>query len=373
MPIAPRFCCSAIVPLLAIIVGCTADGPGDGDSGDKVVNVYNWADYVAPDTIEKFEAEYGIKVNYDTYDSSEVIDVKLMAGNSGYDVVVHSSQFSSRLAPIGVYQKLDYSKLPNIKNLDQDLIRKIDVYPATRGYTVPYHWGTTGYLWNVDMVRERLPDHPMDSADVLFDPEVISKLADCGVSFLDGPTDVFPLVLAYLGRDPNAVDDESLALAEKALKAVRPYVRYFSNQMMLTDVPNKEICVAMSWSGDYIQAAKRAEEAGIDIELRYTAPKEGSGLWVDGLYIPADAPHKDNAYQFINFILRADIAADIVNTVYYANANKASWGLLGSDILDNPAIFPDDATWKILFPVLNGDPKQERPRTRAFTSVKAGL
>ena len=373
MPVPLRFRFIVLTALPAIAAGCTHDSTGAGDVDDNVVNVYNWADYIAPDTVDKFEAEYGVKVNYDIYDSSEVIDVKMLAGNSGYDVVVHSSQFSSRLVPIGVYEKLDYSRLPNIRNLDPELMKKLDVYPSTHGYTVPYHWGTTGYAWNVEMVRERLPDHPMDSADILFEPELISRLADCGVSFLDGATDVFPLVLAYLGRDPNAVDDESLALAEEKLKAVRPYVRYFSNQMMMTDLPNKEICVAMSWSGDYIQAAKRAKEAGIDVELRYTMPKEGTGLWVDGLYIPADAPHKDNAYKFINFLLRADIAADIVNEVYYANSNRASWELLSPEILQNPDIFPNEETWKIMFPVLNGDPKQERPRTRAFASVKAGL
>ncbi|MDH5502160.1 MAG: polyamine ABC transporter substrate-binding protein, partial [Gammaproteobacteria bacterium] len=342
-------------------------------SSERVVNVYNWADYVAPDTIEKFEAEYGIKVNYDLYDSSEVIDVKMLAGNSGYDVVVHSSQFSSRLTPIGVYEKLDYSKIPNVKYLDREIIARTDSYEKTVGYSMPYHWGSTGYAWNVEMVRARLPDHPMDSADVLFDPAVISKLADCGVSFLDGPTDLIPMVLAYLGRDPNAVDDENLAAAEQALKAVRPYVRYFSNQKMMMDLPNKEVCVAMSWSGDYVQAALRAKEAGISIELRYTLPKEGSGLWVDGIYIPADAPHKDNAYAFINFLTRPDIAADISNFVNYANSNKGAREFMRPDLLSNPAIYPTEEGWKVLFPILTVDPKRERPRTRVFARVKSGI
>jgi putrescine transport system substrate-binding protein len=297
----------------------------------------------------------------------------LLAGNSGYDVIVHSNQFSSRLTPIGVYEKLDFSKLPNIKHLDQDLIEKIDVYEKTRGYTVPYHWGTTGYAWNVEMVRARLPDHPMDSGDVLFDPEVISKLADCGVSLLDGATDLLPMVLAYLGRDPNGVDDESLAAAEAQLKLVRPYVRYFSNEKMQVDLPNREVCVAMSWSGDYATAEKSAREAGIDIELRYTAPKEGTGLWVDGLYIPSDAPHKDNAYLFINFLMRPDIAADIVNSVFYPNSNKSSREFIHPEILNNPAIYPDEKTMATTYPILPADPKRERPRTRTFSRVKSGL
>ncbi|MDH3532012.1 MAG: extracellular solute-binding protein [Gammaproteobacteria bacterium] len=365
---------SAILPgLLACLLCVTGCGNG-ADTGNptKVVNVYNWADYIAPDTIGKFQAEYGIKVNYDTYDSSEVVDVKLLAGGSGYDVVVHSNQFSSRLAPIGVFEKLDFSRLDNMRNLDAETMRKIE-YAPVREYNVPYHWGSTGYAWNAAMVRERLPDHPMDSSDVLFDPEVVSRLADCGVTLLDGPTDIFPMVLAYLGRDPNAVDDESLAVAEAQLKSVRPYIRYFSNQKMLSDLPNKEVCVAMSWSGDYAQAAARAAEAGIDIDLRYTAPREGSGLWVDGLYIPSDAPNKDNAYLFLNFMLRPDIAAANATQVNYANANRASWQLLAPELLNNPAVFPDEAIWEILYPVKTADPKRERPRTRAFARAKSGI
>ncbi len=357
---------------LLLLVACSGD-PNTAAGGSDVVNIYNWADYVAPDTLKNFETEYGIKVNYDIYDSSEVVDVKLLAGNSGYDIVVHSNQFSSRLAPIGIFTKLDKTKFTNIDNLDPEVMASIGVYKEVEDYQLPYHWGTTGYAWNVDMVRERLPDHPMDSADVLFDPAVVSKLADCGVSLLDGSTDLFPMVLAYLGRDPSAVDDESLAAAEAQLKLVRPYIRYFSNQKMISDLPNKEVCVAMSWSGDFAQAATRAAEAGVDIELRYTVPKEGSGLWVDGLYIPSDAPHKDNAYLFLDYLLRAKVAADIANTVYYANANGASWKLMKPEIVNNPSIFPDEDTWKRLYPILSPDPKRERPRTRAFARVKSGL
>ena len=358
--------------VVALLPGCSGDAAQTA-RGAAVVNVYNWADYVAPDTLENFEAEYGIKVNYDIYDSSEVIDVKLLAGNSGYDVVVHSNQFSSRLAPIGVFRKLDPSRLSNIGNLDPDVMAQIDSYPAVRGYYVPYHWGSTGYAWNVDMVRARLPDHPMDSADVLFDPDVVSKLADCGVTLLDGTTDLFPMVLAYLGLDPNATDEASIAAAEAQLKKVRPYIRYFSNQKMISDLPNKEVCVAMSWSGDYAQAAARAEDAGIDIDLRYTMPKEGSGLWIDGLYIPADAPHVDNAYLFIDYLLRADVAADIANTVFYANANRASWPFVKPEIRNDKAIFPDESNWDELYPILSAPPKDERPRTRAFARVKSGI
>ena len=357
----------------ALALSACGDSSGDAGAGENVLNVYNWADYIGPDTLASFEAEYGIEVNYDTYDSTAIVDAKLLAGNTGYDLIVHSNQFSSRLTGLGIYEKLDMSKLDNAANLDPETMAKIDNYEKVRGYTLPYHWGSTGFAWNVDLVRERLPDHPMDSADVLFDPEVVSKLADCGVSLLNGTTDIFPMVLAYLGRDPNSVDDESLALVEAQIKSVRPYIRYFSSDKYLTDLPNKEICVAMSWSGDYATAAIRAKNAGVEIDLRYVVPKEGGGLWVDGWYILNDAPHKENAYKFLNFVMRADVAADIANEVFYANANAASWPLTSPEILDNTAIYPDKETWERLYPILTADPKRERPRTRAFARAKSGI
>ncbi len=353
-------------------------GSCGGDSGtvsetENVVNFYTWADYIAPDTIEKFEAEYGIKVNVDYYSAGSVVDVKLLTGNSGYDVVIHSNQYSSRLAPIGIYEKLDMSRLPNTKHLDPEIMERINVFEEVEGYMMPYFWGNTGYSWNVEMVRERLPDHPMDSMDVLFDPDIISKVADCGVALTDDPTDLFPMMLAYLGRDPNAVDDESLAVAEAQFAKIRPFVRYFSNDKMLLDMPNKEICVYMSWSGDYAAAVARARQANIDIEIRYTVPKEGSGLWVDGVYIPADAKHKDNAYTFINFLMRPVIAADISNEVHYANANRSSWQFTKPEILDDPGIYPGSDVWERIYKVNPIEPKRERPRTRAFARVKSGI
>lgn len=361
------------VALLAAAAALNACGGGSGGNDDNVVNIYNWSDYIGPDTIERFEAEYGIKVNYDTYDTSEVVDVKLLSGNSGYDVVFHSSQFSTRLAPIGVYRKLDFSRIDNMRHLDPEILEHIAEYRNIREYNVPYMWGTTGYAWNEEMVRARLPDHPMDSADVLFDPEVVSKLADCGVSLLDGPTDVFPMALAYLGRDPNAVDPESIRAAEELVKGVRPYIRYFSNSKMISDLPNREVCVAMSWSGDYAQAAARAEEAGLDIRLRYTVPKEGSALWVDGMYIPADAPHVDNAYLFMNFVLRPKVLADISNYVFYANASKTARDYMDPRVLNDTGIYPDEKTWEIMYPLLSASPKEERFRTRAWARVKSGI
>jgi putrescine transport system substrate-binding protein len=363
----------AAATLGLLLLGACGGGNSAGGSDDKVVNVYNWADYIAPDTIRKFEDEYGIKVNYDLYDSSEVVDVKLLAGNTGYDVIVHSYAYATKVAPVGVFSVIDRSRLTNLNNLDPEILKIVNSFEVVRDFAVPYHWGDTGYAWNYDMVSARIPGHAMDSADVILDPEILAKLADCGVSLLDSASDVISMILAYLGRDPAAVDDESLRIAEDHLRKIRPFIRYFSNEKMLADLPNKEVCVAMSWSGDYAQAAARATEAGIDIDLRYTAPKEGSRLWVDGLFIPSDAQHVDNAYLFINFMLRAQIAAEVANFVNYANANRNSWPLIEQRILDDKAIFPDQETMDRLYVVYPADPKPERARTRAYARAKSGI
>ncbi len=362
--------------LLAALTGLAACSGGQAereDAGAAVVNVYNWSDYVAPTTLSRFERETGIRVNYDTYDSSEIVDAKLLAGRTGYDVIVHSGQFSARLIPVGVYQPLDKSRLPNWKNLDPAILRQVEAYPGANDYSAVYMWGTTGFSYNVDMVRERLPDAPLDSARMIFDPEIVSQLADCGVTLLDSPSDVFPMVQMYLGLGYDSMAPEDILAAEEQLMKVRPYIRYFSSTKMINDLPNREVCVAMSWSGDYAQAAARAEEAGVPVDLAYTVPVEGSALWFDGLYIPTDAPHPDNAYRFINFILRPDVVAEISNYVYYANGNLASKPLLDPAVANDPGIYPDEAVTRRshLVPVV--PPKLERTRTRAWARVKSGI
>ncbi len=353
------------------LAGCSNDANNDDDP--QVVNVYNWADYIGADTIDKFEAEFGIKVNYDVYDAAETVDVKLLAGNSGYDVVMHSNSFSSRIEPAGVYETLDMARIPNAQYLDPDTMQIIDAWPNISDLQVPYFWGTTGYAYNAEMVRERLGDYPLDSADIIFEPEVVAKLADCGVTLLDSPLDVMPMLLAYLGKDPDSLDPDDLDLARQRLVELRPHIRYFSGSKMLVDLPNKEVCVAMSWSGDYATAKWRAAEAGIDIDLRYTAPKEGTGMWVDGMFIPKDARHKDNAYKFINFILRPDINAEITNTVNYATANSAAWPLLDPAVRDDPAVFPNEEIMQVMFSTTAKDPKKARYRTRAYVLGKSGI
>jgi putrescine transport system substrate-binding protein len=338
---------------------------------DKVLNVYNWTDYITEDVLQKFEAEFGIRVRYDTYDTSAIVDAKLLAGRTGYDVIFHDTQLIGRLSPIGVLMPLDRSKLPNWKNLDPVVLDKMAAHDPGNKYAAPYMWGTVGFAYNVDMVLERVPDAPLDSAAMLFDPEIVSRLADCGVTFLDTATDFIPLALQYIGRDGDSLAPEDLAAAEEVIRRVRPYIKYFDSTRMIQDLPSREVCLAGSWSGDYAQAWDRAIASGIDIRLAYTAPKEGSPVWFDALIIPSDAPHPDNAHKFLNFLMRPEIIAEISNFVYYANGNKASVPYLKDEVINNPAIYPPpDAN---IFSRKIPSPKDERRRTRLWARIKSGL
>ena len=338
-----------------------------------LLNIYNWSDYIDPDLIEEFEREFGIKVNYDIYDSSEIVDTKLLTGHSGYDIVVHSASFSARLIPIGVYQSVDYERLQNWHHIDSGLLAKIRRYFGEDIAGVPYMWGTTGFAYNRDMILERMPDAPLDSAAMLFDPTVVSRFADCGVSLLDDPTSVIPIAMLYLGLPANSVEPEHLARAEELLKAVRPYIKYFSSTKMLLDLPSREVCLAMAWSGDYAVAITRAAEAGVDIDLGYTIPKEGAIDWYDVMYIPADAPHPNNAYLFLDFMLRPDVVARASNYIGYANANRDALPLVDEALSSDPAIYPDPETMNRLEPSVVLPPKLERRRSRTWTKIKTGL
>jgi len=338
-----------------------------------VLNVYNWADYIGPTTLADFEAETGIRVNYDTYESSEVVEAKLLAGSTGYDVVGHSGQYSARLIPLGIFRALDKSRLPNWKYLDPGVLKVLAEYDPGNLYAAPYMWGSTGFAYNAEMVRERIPDAPVGSGAMIFDPKFMAKLADCGVSFLDSPTDVIPMALVYLGYDANSNDPEHLRAAEALLAAVRPYVKYFSSARMLNDMPNREVCVAMSWSGDYATARARAADAGIEIDLAYTVPREGSVFWFDGFFIPADAPHPENAHRFIDFLFRPDVIAKITNQTRYANAIPEAKRLEDPEIVADPAVYPTESVTRLLQLPRNLPPKSERLRTRAFARVKAGM
>jgi len=339
---------------------------------EKVLNIYNWSDYIAEDTIANFEAQTGIKVNYDVFDSNEVLEAKLLAGSTGYDLVVPSASFLERQIKAGVFQQVDKSKLSNYGNLDLDILERVALHDDGNMYSVPYMWGTTGFGYNDAMVQEALPDAPVDSFRMLFDPEIVSKLASCGVTLLDAPSEVFGAVLAYLGKDPNSQDPADLAAAAAQLDKVRPYIRYIHSSQQINDLANGEICVAMGWSGDMMIAADRAAEAENGVEISYTIPKEGTIIWFDMLAIPSDAPHPGNALAFINYLLEPEVIAAVTNYVFYANPNKASLEFVEEEIKDDPGIYPPPEVKAKLFPDLVKTPQYDRLVTRAWTRFKTG-
>jgi putrescine transport system substrate-binding protein len=343
------------------------------DTEEAILNIYNWSDYVGETTLADFEAEYGIRVNYDVYDSASTVDAKLMAGKSGYDLVIHSAGFSARLSEAGIFMPLDHSKLDNWTHLDATILAQFSHYDPGNRYGVPYMWGTTGFTYNEDMILERMPDAPVGSAAMWLDPDIVSRFADCGVSILEAPTDVIPQVLLYLGRDPHSMEADDLRAAADALQAVRPYIKYYSATKFMLDLPSRELCMAGSWSGDYAVVSTRAREAGLDLSFKYTVPSEGGTIWFDAAYIPADAPHPDNAHLFLNFLMRPEVIADISNYTGYANANRDATALVIPEYADDPAIYPDAAIMKRLASVSLHPPKIERKRTRAWTRAKSGM
>jgi len=339
---------------------------------ENVVNVYNWSDYIAEDTIAKFEAETGIKVNYDVFDSNELVEAKLLAGNSGYDVVVPSGFFLERQIAAGLFLPLDKSKLPNLKNMDPDIEKIVSAYDPDNAHAVDYMWGTTAIGFNKKAVAERLGDTPIDSWDVLFKPENAAKLADCGIAVLDAPAEVMSTALNYLGLDPNSENADDLKKGEDLLTALRPHIRYFHSSQYIGDLANGDICIAIGYSGDVFQAQARAVEAAKGVEIGYVIPKEGALMWFDMLAIPADAPHPDNAHKFINFIMEPQIAADISNYVFYANANAASTALISDEVKNDPAIYPPADVKAKLFVTRSHTAPFDRLLTRSWTRIKTG-
>ncbi len=336
---------------------------------DKVLHVYNWSDYIAEDTIAKFEAATGVKVTYDVYDSNEVLETKLLAGKSGYDVVVPSGSFLERQIKAGIFAKVDKAALKNYGNLDPDIMARVAVHDPGNAHSVPYMWGTTGIGYNVKMVKQRLGELPVDSWDLIFNPDVVSKLGDCGVTLLDAPAEVFEIALNYLGLDPFSASRDDYKRAEALLMKARPHIKYFHSSKNIDDLANGEICVAMGWSGDMFIAMDQAAEG---VEIGYVIPKEGTVIWFDLMAIPADAPHPGNAHKFIDFILKPEVAAAITNYVFYANPNKASMPLVAAEILADPNIYPPDAVRQRLFADKMVTPKVDRLRTRTWTRVKTG-
>lgn len=337
------------------------------------VRVYNWSDYIDEDLLDKFEAETGIEIVYDVFDSNELLETKLLAGGSGYDVVVPTATFLQRQIAAGVFQKLDKSKLPNIENMWDVVSSRTEQYDPGGEYSINYMWGTTGIGANVGKVTEILGDDaPLDSLDLVLDPANMEKLADCGVYFLDAPAEMIPMALNYIGENPDSQDVEVIEKAEAVLAAVRPYIRKFHSSEYINALANGDICVAVGWSGDVLQARDRADEADNGVEVAYHAAREGAQMWFDQMAIPADAPNPDAAHAFLNFIMDAENMAAASNYVYFANGNLASQEFLEEDVIDDPAIYPDDATLENLFTTRPYPQQTQRAVTRLWTKVKSG-
>jgi putrescine transport system substrate-binding protein len=340
---------------------------------ERVVNIYNWSDYIDNSIITDFTKETGIKVVYDVYDSNEILETKLLAGGSGYDIVVPTaSPFLARQIQAGVYQKLDKSKLPNVANMWDVVSERVAKFDPGNEYSVNYMWGTTGIGYNTKKVKEALGVDAIDSWDAVFKPENITKLAGCGVYFLDSPTDIIPTALNYLGLTPDSTSPEDIAKAEELLLSIRPSIRKFHSSEFINALANGDICVAVGFSGDLFQARDRAAEANQGVEIAYVIPKEGAEMWFDQMAIPADAKHVEEAHAFINYMMKPEVVAKASNYVFYANGNKASQQLLDKEVIDDPAIYPDEATMAKLFTVQPYDPKTQRLITRSWTKIVTG-
>jgi putrescine transport system substrate-binding protein len=356
---------------VAISLVCTTAAPA---AEPKAVNVYNWSDYMAEDTLDRFEDATGMQVRYDVFDQNETLEAKLLAGKSGYDVVFPSAQpFAQRHVAAGLYRPLDRTKLPHYKHLDPDVLKALQAVDPGNHYVVPYMWGTTGIGYNVQKVKAALGESArVDSFAILFDPELVSKLAGCGVTLMDDEAEVFGAALIYLGKSVNTTDPKDLEAAAELILKIKPHVRYFHSSQYINDLANGDICVALGYSGDVLQARDRADEAGNDVEVGYGIPKEGAVMWVDVMAIPKDAPHPGNAHAFIDFLLRPEIIADISNYTAYANANLGSIGLLDEEIRNDPGVYPPPDVKARLVATDVTPPEIQRVRTRTWTRVKTG-
>lgn len=339
---------------------------------DKVVRVYNWSDYIDESVLTDFTKETGIKVVYDVYDSNDILETKLLAGNSGYDVVFPSGNFLSRQIKAGVFQKLDRSKLTNWKNLDPQIMQRVGRYDPGNQYGVVYMWGTTGIAYNDKKIKERLPGVTIDSWKTVFDPNILKHVADCGVYVLDAGDEIIPAALNFIGENPDSKDAAVIAKAEPVLMAMRPYVRKFHSSENINAIANGDICLAVMWSGDAGIAAKRAEEAGKEFAVKYVIPKEGAQMWFDIMAVPKDAPDVDAAHAFINFMMRPEVIARATNFVTYPNANAASKPFIDPDILNDPTIYPPPDVQAKLFVVTPYDQRLQREVTRLWQKIKTG-
>ncbi len=371
-----------IALMLFAIAGCgkkestteQAAAPGAPTAGQEepVVNVFNWSDYIDEEVLKKFEQDTGIKVRYDVFDSNEILETRLLSGTSGYDLVVPSAYFLERQIKAGVFRKLDKSQLPNLANVDPDIAQREAAHDPDNAHSVVYMWGTTGIGYDAGKLQKIMPDAPVDSWRLIFDPAVISKFKDCGVSMLDDPTDMIGTALLYLGRNPNSESAEDLKLAEDALMKIRPFLRTIHSSQYIEQLANGELCIAVGYSGDVLQARDRAEEAGKPLDIRYSIPKEGALMWFDTLAIPIDAAHPGNAHKLIDYLLQPEVAAANSNFVKYANGNAAATPLIDESLRADTSIYPTPEVTARLQPNLTKSADFTRSLNRTWTRFVTG-
>jgi len=365
----------AVAASLLAACGGTQEGAAGAEGGEaKVLNVYNYSDYIAEDTIPNFEQATGIKVTYDVFDSDEMVETKLLTGDSGYDIVVPTLNFFGRQIQAGVFLPLDKSRIPNLANLDAGVMARIAGQDPENKYGVPYMMGTTGIGYNVAKLKERFGGSTdiANSWDLVFKPENIGKMKDCGVTILDTPADMIPIALHYLGEDPHSTDPATIGKAAELLKSIRPYVQNFHSSQYVGSLANGSTCLVVGWSGDIIQARDRAEEAGNGVEVAYSIPKEGAPQWFDMLAIPKDAKHPENAYAFINYLLEPQVAANNTNVTHYANPVTPATPLVDEAIREDRTIYPSEEVAAKMFTYAINPPDVDKLYTRLWTEIKTG-
>lgn len=336
----------------------------------KEVRVYNWSDYIDPAILEDFQKETGIKVIYDTYDSNDILETKMLAGKTGYDVIAPTNNYLARLIQANVLAKLDKGKLPNLRHMDGELMGRLAKYDPGNQHAVIYMWGTTGIGLNADKVRARIKNPPANSLAMIFDPAIVSKFADCGVNLLDAPDEMIPAALKWVGEDPNSKDPRALAKAEEAFMKIRPYIRKFHSSQYINDLANGDSCLAFGWSGDILQAKTRAEEAKNGVRVQYLVPKEGALQWFDSFAVPADAPNAENAHVFINYMMRPAVIAKATNFVKYPNGNKDALRLVDKEAKADRDVFPTPEMIRTLYTLNPNNQAQQRVFTRIWTKIK---
>jgi putrescine transport system substrate-binding protein len=371
-----------LAAFMSLLTACDGSGRDDqrstsaagtaGASEEKVLHVYNWADYIGENTIRDFEARTGIKVTYDVFDSAEVLTTKLLTGGSGYDVVIPNGASTYRLGQSGTLRKLDRSSLKNLANLDPRIMQRVAANDPGNEFAVPYLWGTTGLGYNPDLVEKALGTRTIDSLAAVFDPAIASKLAACGITMLDSPADMFQVAFIYLGLDPNSQRPEDIAAAEKLLAQARPHVRYFHSSKYVGDLASGEVCVSIGWSGAVQQARSRGAEAETPVEVVYVIPREGAPVWFDMVAIPIDAPHPENAHAFLDYLMEPEVIADITNAVGQANGNVASLPHVAQALRDDPTVYPTDEVFARLTVDKAFSAEMLRTIGRAWTRIQAG-